>query len=56
MGRSAPQHDGPAYDRFYSVRWMVSDENQEAGPRLGRWYENDRHRTPQRSWAAGAMP
>jgi hypothetical protein len=41
-GRSAPQYDGPAYDRFYSVQWVISDENQEAGRRLGRWYENDR--------------
>jgi hypothetical protein len=41
-GRSAPQYDGAAYDRFYSVRWVNSVQNQEAGSRLGRWYANDR--------------
>ncbi|WP_434589660.1 NucA/NucB deoxyribonuclease domain-containing protein [Streptomyces sp. A5-4] len=33
---------GPAYERHYSVRWVNSEVNQEAGRRLGRWYMNDR--------------
>jgi hypothetical protein len=32
----------PQFERHYSVRWVNSTVNQEAGRRLGRWYDNDR--------------
>jgi hypothetical protein len=41
-GRNNAAYDGPDYDNMYSVRWVFNEENQEAGRRLGRWYENDR--------------
>jgi hypothetical protein len=34
--------DGAQYQRHYSARWVNSDVNQEAGRRLGRWYDIDR--------------
>jgi hypothetical protein len=40
--RARPQYDGPAFERYYSVRWVNRDQNQEAGNRLGAWYLNDR--------------
>jgi len=41
-GAARFQYDGPQYELDYSVRWVNSDQNQEAGRRIGRWYENDR--------------
>ncbi|MFB7467318.1 hypothetical protein ACFCZ1_28170 [Streptomyces sp. NPDC056224] len=35
-------HDGAQYENHYSARWVNSDVNQEAGRRLGRWYDVDR--------------
>jgi hypothetical protein len=35
-------YDGAQHELDYSVRWVNSDQNQEAGRRFGRWYENDR--------------
>lgn len=35
-------YEGAQYELDYSVRWVNSDQNQEAGRRIGRWYENDR--------------
>ena len=35
-------YDGAQHERDYSVRWVNSTVNQEAGRRLGRWHENDR--------------
>ncbi|MGW7441016.1 NucA/NucB deoxyribonuclease domain-containing protein [Streptomyces sp. NPDC054849] len=35
-------HDGAQYENHYSARWGNSDVNQEAGRRLGRWYNVDR--------------
>ncbi|WP_089960948.1 hypothetical protein [Lentzea xinjiangensis] len=32
----------PQNELNYSVRWVNSEQNQEAGRRIGRWYENDR--------------
>jgi hypothetical protein len=38
-----PKPDGsPQFERHYSVRWVNSEVNQEAGRRLGRWYDVDR--------------
>jgi hypothetical protein len=41
-GAARYRYDGDDYRRHYSVRWVNSDVNQEAGRRLGRWYTNDR--------------
>lgn len=35
-------YEGVRYEFDYSVRWVNNSENQEAGRRIGRWYENDR--------------
>jgi hypothetical protein len=34
--------NAPQYELDYSVRWVNRDQNQEAGRRIGRWYETDR--------------
>lgn len=41
-GAARWRYDGKQYRRMYSVRWVDSEVNQEAGRRLGRWYTNDR--------------
>lgn len=35
-------YGGAQYERPYSARWVNSEVNQEAGRRLGRWYDVDR--------------
>ncbi|MFE0804072.1 hypothetical protein [Streptomyces sp. NPDC058812] len=35
-------YGGAQYERHYSARWVNSEVNQEAGRRLGRWYDVDR--------------
>lgn len=41
-GSARSEYEGPQYQLDYSVRWVNRDQNQEAGRRIGRWYENDR--------------
>ncbi|MFJ7101246.1 hypothetical protein [Streptomyces albogriseolus] len=41
-GAARYQYEGDAYRDDFSVRYIDSDENQEAGRRLGAWYDNDR--------------
>ncbi|CAL9400119.1 DNRLRE domain-containing protein [Streptomyces sp. enrichment culture] len=42
QGAARYQYEGDAYRDDFSVRYIDSDENQEAGRRLGAWYDNDR--------------
>ncbi|SDL39250.1 Deoxyribonuclease NucA/NucB [Streptomyces indicus] len=35
-------YDGEQYMNDFSVRYINSEENQEAGYRLNAWYQNDR--------------
>ncbi|WP_455355986.1 NucA/NucB deoxyribonuclease domain-containing protein [Streptomyces sp. SYSU K217416] len=42
QGAARHKYEGDAYKDDYSVRYIDRDENQEAGRRLGAWYENDR--------------
>jgi hypothetical protein len=41
-GAARWEFDGPQYQLDYSVRWVNRSQNQEAGRRIGRWYEVDR--------------
>ncbi|MFD7407348.1 DNRLRE domain-containing protein [Streptomyces sp. NPDC059866] len=42
QGAARYQYEGDPYRDDFSVRYIDSDENQEAGRRLGAWYDNDR--------------
>ncbi|MFD9412098.1 hypothetical protein ACFWBN_34545 [Streptomyces sp. NPDC059989] len=42
MGPARYQYEGQPYRDDFSVRYIDSNENQEAGRRLGAWYDNDR--------------
>ncbi|WP_434091500.1 NucA/NucB deoxyribonuclease domain-containing protein [Streptomyces anulatus] len=41
-GAARADYEGAQYTDEFSVRYINSDENQEAGSRLGAWYDNDR--------------
>ncbi|MEU0099771.1 NucA/NucB deoxyribonuclease domain-containing protein [Streptomyces sp. NPDC006267] len=41
-GAARAEHEGAQYTDEFSARYIDSDENQEAGSRLGAWYDNDR--------------
>ncbi|OXM43411.1 NucA/NucB deoxyribonuclease domain-containing protein [Amycolatopsis alba] len=41
-GSARNEYDGAQYALDYTVRWVNSDQNQEAGRRLFGWQENDR--------------
>ncbi|MEV8007809.1 DNRLRE domain-containing protein [Streptomyces parvus] len=41
-GAARAEYEGAQYTDEFSVRYINSDENQEAGSRLGAWYHNDR--------------
>jgi hypothetical protein len=41
-GAARYQYEGDPYLNDFSVRYIGRDENQEAGRRLGTWYDNDR--------------
>lgn len=41
-GSARSEYEGSQYDLDYSVRWVNRSQNQEAGRRIGRWYEVDR--------------
>ncbi|WP_437061163.1 DNRLRE domain-containing protein [Streptomyces sp. enrichment culture] len=41
-GASRHQYEGDQYRNDFSVRYIDPTENQEAGRRLGAWYDNDR--------------
>jgi hypothetical protein len=41
-GAARFKYDGTRYQRHFSVRWVDRRVNQEAGRRLGRWYDVDR--------------
>lgn len=42
QGAARSQYEGDEYKNDYTVRYISRIENQEAGRRLGAWYENDR--------------
>ncbi|MGN9795976.1 DNRLRE domain-containing protein [Streptomyces sp. OZ13] len=42
QGAARYQYEGEPYRDDFSVRYIDSNENQEAGRRLGAWYDNDR--------------
>ncbi|WP_245769748.1 NucA/NucB deoxyribonuclease domain-containing protein [Streptomyces indicus] len=41
-GAARYMYDGEQYMNDFSVRYINSEENQEAGYRLNAWYQNDR--------------
>ncbi|MGD6764053.1 NucA/NucB deoxyribonuclease domain-containing protein [Streptomyces sp. BH097] len=41
-GAARYMYDGSQYEYDYSVKYIDSQENEEAGRRLNAWYENDR--------------
>ncbi|WP_234434155.1 hypothetical protein, partial [Streptomyces sp. NRRL F-5126] len=41
-GAARYRYEGDEYQNDVSLRYIDSVENQEAGGRLGAWYENDR--------------
>ncbi|WP_443067931.1 NucA/NucB deoxyribonuclease domain-containing protein [Streptomyces sp. NBC_01351] len=42
QGAARYQYEGEPYRDDFTVRYIDSNENQEAGRRLGAWYDNDR--------------